>query len=162
VEYGFVDLMVYAGKVGGTCSIECLGNVEGRPSFQFDLTGGRIEKHFGTDSAAVISLNGSQEAFYDETASTLFIPGGTFSGMASDSMEYLAVVDDYYPFIKERDCTYIRDGIFSYTVKNAAGAEIGNGVVDFGYVDPIICDKYAIVVVDGDGYRSEYYYIMGW
>jgi hypothetical protein len=162
VAYGFDELIINRGLVNGNCSIGSEGIFQGMYLFHFEITGASIEKYSGTDSAALIAFAGTQEVFWSESPDQLQIPEGAFYGMATDSLQFTAVVKDTYPIIKEQDCTYIRDGIFDYEVNNANNVEVGVGIVDFGYYDPMICDKFAIIVVDGDGYRSEFYYIMEW
>jgi hypothetical protein len=61
--------------------------------------------------------------------------------------------------IKKTDCNYFNDGVFNYTIKDTDQSQIGVGVIDFWFVQGD-CDKYAIIIIDGDGYRVELQFNM--
>lgn len=92
-------------------------------------------------------------------ASTRFNTG-YLSGTARDKMMFRVEIHPDYPLIKDEDCEFFRDGIFNYRVLDEDSNEVGDGVFDFGYPDPMTCDKYAAVVISGDGYRIQREFIM--
>lgn len=162
VEYSFDGLQIEEGTPTGTCTIENQGMSVGKLLFEFIISNGYVTRYAGTDSAVTMWLQGSQDILWSESLQEFTIPVVLLSGQASDSLQYMAGVNSDYHLIKDSDCDFIRDGIFDYVVKNINNNEIGAGVVDFGYINPAVCDKYAIVVVDAESNRFEYIYIMEW
>lgn len=162
VEYSFDGLQIQEGTPTGTCTIENQGMSVGRILLEFIISTGYLTRYAGTDSSVTMWLQGNQDILWSESLQELSIPVGLLSGQASDSLQYIAEVDIDYHLIKDYECAFIRDGIFDYVVKNKNDNEIGAGVVDFGYINPAVCDKYVVVVVDAESNRSEYVYIMEW
>jgi hypothetical protein len=142
-----------------------MGISSGKILFNFQVSENTFIREFEADSSYPVIFDGFQQVLWSESANEMTMPAGSFAGqsMRADSLRFLAVVDEYYKLIKEHDCAYIRDGIFDFTVSvSHDGDKVGEGVVDFGYINPMDCDKYVIAVVDGEVNRTEFIYLMDW
>jgi len=165
INYEFEDLIIHKDSPTGTCLITNMGLSSGKILFNFQASENTFIRDYEDDSAYHVTFDGWQHVLWSESDDQLTMPSGSFAGqsMKSDSLRFLAIVDEYYKLIKEADCSYIRDGIFDFTVSLSQGNDkVGEGVVDFGYMNPMDCDQYVIAVVDGEVNRTEFIYLMEW
>ncbi len=165
VAYSFEDLIFHQDRPSGICTITNMGLSSGKALFVFQITDNIFIKGYPNDSAYSISFDGYQQVLWSESNHELTMPQGMFSGqsLTSDSLRFLAEVNGNYELIKEEDCEYIQDGIFDFTITlNRNSEEVGKGVIDFGYINPLDCDRYVIAIVDGEVSRSEFIYLMDW
>jgi hypothetical protein len=165
VAYEYEDLIIHNDSPTGTCLITNMGLSSGKRLFNFQVSENTFIRDVENDSAYHVTFDGYQQVLWSESLNELTMPFGSFAGqlMKSDSLRFLAIIDEYYKIIKEADCSYIRDGIFDFTVTlNQSNDEVGNGVVDFGFMNPSDCDNYVIAVVDGEVNRTEFIYLMDW
>ncbi len=165
VEYELDSLVIHNDRPLGTCFITNKGISSGKILFEFLVPNSRLIRDFSADSAYPVSFGGNQQVLWSESSDVITMPSGSFEGQALryDSLRYTAVIDPSYKLIKEADCSYIRDGIFDFRVRlNQGDQQVGDGVVDFGFMNPSDCDEYAIAVVDGEANRTEFVYLMEW
>ncbi|MBP6978956.1 MAG: hypothetical protein PHD61_10135 [Bacteroidales bacterium] len=165
VTYTFEDVIINRDRPSGSCSVTNEGLSSGKQLFHFEITDNTLVRDADTDTAYAVLLAGFQNVLWSQKDDVLTIPTGTYTGqsLTSDSLRFMAEVDPDYKLIKDSDCDYIRDGIFDFRVrKNTTNTEIGDGVVDFGFMNPMDCDQYVIAVVDGEANRTEFVYLMDW
>lgn len=163
--YGYENLIIHRDSPAGTCSITNMGISSGKILFDFKVPHNTLIRDYESDSAYPVTLDGYQQILWSESSDQITMPAGSFEGLTVkyDSLQFTAVVDAGYKLIKDADCSYIRDGIFDFRVRlNNINEQVGDGVVDFGYVNPMECDDYVIAVVDGESNRTEFIYRMDW
>ena len=164
VFYEYDDLIVHKDSPTGTNLITNNGLSSGKMLFNFQITENTFIRDFEADSAYPVTFDGFHQVLWSASDDDLTMPFGSFTGQSirADSLSFLAIVDEDYKLIKDPDCTYIRDGIFDITVYVDLNKEVGEGVVDFGFMNPLDCDQYVIAVVDGEANRTEFVYLMDW
>jgi len=165
VVYEYEDLTIHNDRPAGSNQITNMGLSSGNILFNFQVSESTFIRNFEADSAYPVTFSGFHQVLWSESDNQITMPSGTFTGqsMRADSLKFQAVVDESYKLIKEEDCTYIRDGMFDFTVSLSRDDEkVGEGIVDFGFMNPVDCDQYVIAVIDGEVSRTEFIYLMDW
>lgn len=165
VVYEFDEMTIHRDRPAGTNQITNMGLSSGKTLFNFLVSESSFIRNVEADSAYPVTFSGFHQVLWSESDKELTMPSGTFTGqsMRADSLKFKADVDVSYKLIKENDCTYIRDGIFDFAVSLSGDDEkVGEGVVDFGFMNPVDCDQYVIAVIDGEVSRTEFIYLMDW
>jgi len=157
--YSFDDYIIDGHKVFATDSLTNNGTTSGEVSFLHSMSQTYIVLDWGQKGNDTILFDAIQRINYNLDEQKIMIHEGSASGEATDSLKFFVDVNPDYPLIKDFDCEFFRDGIFNYIVKEYDNSVIGNGIIDFWFVKGE-CEKYAIIIVDGEDYRVELQFIM--
>ena len=160
VGYSFGDYCVDGHQVFGGDFITNKGYDQGFFSFLFEVKDAYILKSISGTNTDSISFEMVEYVDWKDDFQQMLMFQALASGTATDSTRFAVDVIPEYPIIKEPSCEFIRDGIFNYIVIDWDFNIIGDGIIDFGFPDPDNCDKYAKVLIDGDGYQVDLDFIM--
>ncbi|MCK4677848.1 MAG: hypothetical protein KAT48_06935 [Bacteroidales bacterium] len=160
VVYSFDDYCVDEHQVFGGDFITNKGYDQGFFSFLFEVKDAYILKSISGTNTDSISFEMVEYVDWKDDFQQMLMFQALASGTATDSTRFAVDVIPEYPIIKEPSCEFIRDGIFNYIVIDWDFNIIGDGIIDFGFPDPDNCDKYAKVLIDGDGYQVDFDFIM--
>ena len=159
IIYLFDNYIVDGNKVVASDTLLNNGANNGTISFEQKILHSALIKDWSVRTNDMVTFDMIQSIYLDTANLQITIPEGNGSGRASDSLQFFVDINTDYPLIKEANCEFFWDGIFDYVVKEKDNSVIGEGVIDFWFPQGV-CDKYAIIIVDGDGYRVELQFNM--
>jgi len=160
INYTFVDFKVDSFDVKGFDTLRVQQNQGDVVNMTFMVRDGLIIRPLQDGSHDTITFECIEYPDYSFNVMQFSINEGYAAGLSTDSLHFAVDVDPNYPLIRHLGCPFISDGILNYHIRDYHSKSIGEGIIHFGFPAQGECDKYALIVVNGDGYQVQMEFIM--
>jgi hypothetical protein len=160
VNYTFVDYVVDSFDVRGFDTLRMQQGTGSIIDFTFIVNNGLILKPLPGGVKDTITFKCLEYPRFSSVTNEFTITNGYASGLSTDSLYFSANVNADDPPVRPLDCPFIQNGELNFYVSDYFKVSIGEGFIQFGFPSPEECDKYAIIIINAQGYQSQLEFVM--